>query len=177
MARILLVIFLVLAFYSCKPDKNRSIQIGNSYFDLKGYFGGEAARYAAEKPAVQKAVAINGKIETKKMVIKDWPRELAVFIDADINKSAWKGAFKVEKLKNGVRYTTTNKKIPIRKVSVFKQAEKINNIEIIIANHNLLYQSNDTLTYYPDSAYQIIKRQKIKLLDVKRYKISGRIEE
>lgn len=176
MAKKLVAIALALAFFSCRPENKAGTQSSNSYFDLKGYFEKEISRYIAQKPTVEKTVAINGKPESKKTVIKDWSRELAVFIDADINKSAWKGAFKIENERNGVHYTTLNEKIPVKEVSVFRHLQKVNKIEVVIANHNLLYHSNDTLTYYPDSLYQIIKSQKIRLMEGKRYKIVGRIE-
>ncbi|MBC7418861.1 MAG: hypothetical protein H7325_11995 [Pedobacter sp.] len=176
MAKKLTVLLLALAVFSCGREKKVSAVSKNAYFDLKGYFEKEIERYNSRKPTVEKTVAINGKANTKKLVIKDWPRELAIFIDADINKSAWRGEFKIEKSGNETHYSTANKKIPVKEVLISDKFGKVAKIEVIIANVNLLYKSNDTLTYYPDSLYQIVKQQKIRLMDVKRYKILGKIE-
>lgn len=165
-----------MAFFSCQQEKKTNTVAINSYFDLKGYFEKEISRYSAQKPVVEKTVAINGQAESKKIVIKDWPRELAVFTDADINKSAWKGLFKIQESENETHYSTANKKIPVKELIISKKSGEVSKIEVIIANINLLYHSSDTLTYYPDSLYQIVKQQKIKLMGVKRYKIVGKLK-
>lgn len=170
------LLFLALAMFSCQQEKTTKAVASNTYFDLKGYFGKEINRYSMQKPMVEKTVAINGQAESKTLVIKDWPRELAVFIDADINRSSWKGAFKIQDSENETRYSTENEKIPVKNLIVSKNLGKVSKVEIIVANVNLLYHSNDTLTYYPDSLYQIVKQQKIKLMGIKRYKIVGKIK-
>ncbi|MET4083006.1 hypothetical protein ABIB40_002973 [Pedobacter sp. UYP30] len=175
MAKKLYVLILSLAVFSCRPEKTAKAISNNAYFDLKGYFEKEVERYNAKKPTVEKTVAINGKAEIKRLVIKDWQRELAIFTDADINKSAWQGAFTIEKSGSDTHYTSENKKIPVKEVFISNKFGKVAKVEVIIANVNLLYHSNDTLTYYPDSLYQIVKQQKIKLMGVKRYKIVGKI--
>ncbi|MGY3053380.1 hypothetical protein ACVWYG_001580 [Pedobacter sp. UYEF25] len=176
MAKKISLLLLALAVFSCRPEKTVKAAINNDYFDLKGYFEKEVNRYNSEKPMVEKIVSIDGKSEKKKLVVKDWTRELAIFTDADINKSAWKGAFKIEKTGNDTRYFSANDKIPVKEVAISNRSGKVAKIKVIIANANLLYHSNDTLIYYPDSLYQIVKQQKIKLMGLKRYKILGKIK-
>ena len=170
------LILLLPVLFSCRPEKPGSTIAGNSYFDLKGYLGKEISRYTETNPFVEKTVSINGKAESKNIRVIDWSKELAVFIDADINKSAWKGDFKVDSSSNYAQYASTSEKIPVKQMFVFRADDKIVKVEIILSNRNLLYQSNDTLSYYPDSLYKIIKTQKIRLMDGKRYEIVGRIK-
>jgi len=144
------------------------------YFDLKGYFVGEAIRLNKINPQVKKQVIVNGTSETSVIHITDWQKEFAIFMNADINKASWKGSFKADNNLAFEHYTSANKKIPVKNLLVSKTDGKVKKIEIIIANKNILYLSGDTLIYYPDSLYQIKKYQKIKLLNAKSYQITGK---
>lgn len=158
---------------ACTDQPGRSAA-GTSYFDLQSYFKQEATRLNQARPLVEKTVMVNGEEEKKKLNIPDWQNELSVFADADINKSAWKGAFKVSKMTDGDIYATDEDKIPVKEVRVFKKDNKITGIRIFMRTENYLYNSLDTLAYYPDSTYQISKVQHIRLLNKKAYKITGK---
>jgi len=165
-----------LALFSCNQQKEAEINTSLSYFDVKGYFGREISRLQRLNPDVDKTVSINGIGENKKAKIADWTKELAIFVNADINKTSWKGSFK-SKEQNGVDiYTSDNKKIPVKKISVTWKGQKAGKIEIIIDNKNILYQSQDTLIYCPDSLYKIKKQQKIRLLKEKKYSVIGKLK-
>lgn len=165
-----------LGLLSCNQRKESEANTDLIYFDVKGYFAKEISHLQKLKPVVIKSVSINGAIEKKSLVIKDWNKELSVFVDADINKTSWKGSFAT--LKNDLQeiYTSSSKKIPVKKILIVKEDNRIKKIEIFIANKNILYTSNDTLTYYPDSLYQIKKQQKIRLLSAKKYTIIGKLK-
>lgn len=165
-----------LALFSCNQRKESEANTDLIYFDIKGYFAKEIIHLTELKPAVKKSVSINGALENKSLVIKDWTKELSVFLDADINKTSWKGSFVAIKNDHQETYTSSSKKIPVKKILIEKNGNKIRKVEIFIANKNILYTSNDTLTYYPDSLYQIEKRQKIRLLSAKKYSIIGKLK-
>lgn len=176
MIKKLYILVFALALFSCKEQRNDKANTSLPYFDIKGYFNLETIRLQKLNPAVNKTVSVNGIGENKKIKIKDWRKELAIFANADINKNSWKGSFE-EKKENGVDiYTSDNKKIPVKKLSITWKGQQAGKIEIIIDNKNILYQSHDTLTYYPDSLYQIKKLQKIKLLKSKSYLITGKLK-
>ncbi|PWS26056.1 hypothetical protein DHW03_18595 [Pedobacter yonginense] len=164
-----------LALFSCNQRKESEANTDLLYFDVKGYFKKEISRLQKQKPIVNKMVIVNGASENKALVIQDWNKELSVFIDADINKTSWKGSFQTSKNNLEENYTSSNKKIPVKSIRVEKDGARIKKVEIFIANKNILYTSNDTLVYYPDSLYQIKKQQKIKLLEPKKYIITGKI--
>jgi hypothetical protein len=144
------------------------------YFDLKGYFQQEVARLNKLQPLVDKTVTVNEKAERKKFKVANWADELTVFIDADINKSAWQGLFTVTRTDSVERYRSDDDKVPVKLVQVERKNKVITGITILLVTKNYLYQSADTLRYYPDRLYEIRKQQHIKLLDPKQYRVSGK---
>ena len=176
MVKKLYILVFALAFFSCNQRKEAEANTDLLYFDVKGYFAKEISRLQKLNPEVNKTVSINSVTENKTAKIVDWAKELAIFVNADINKTSWKGSFKIKE-QNGVdSYTSDNKKIPIKKLSITWNGQKAGKIEIIIDNKNILYRSLDTLTYYPDSLYVIKKQQKIRLLNEKKYSIVGKLK-
>lgn len=170
------ILAFALALFSCNQQKEAEANTSLTYFDIKGYFGKEISRLQQFNPNVDKTVSINGVSENKTAKITDWTKELAIFVNADINKTSWKGSFKTSKLDGADIYTSDSKKIPVKKILVIQNGNKVGKIEIIIDNKNILYQSQDTLTYYPDSLYTIKKHQKIRLLNEKRYLVIGKLK-
>ena len=169
--RKLFCFFLILAS-SCTLKEQKMDGTG-VYFDLTAYFKKEAARLSQSNLSIDKTVTVNGSQEEKKIKIDDWEKEFQSFISADINKASWRGSFKLEQDSISETYFTENEKIPVKKVEIAYRGDQIFSIKIFIINTNYLYVSNDSLSYYPDSLYQIKKTQKIKLLNEKKYSING----
>lgn len=172
------LIFLIftLTFVACNQREESKANTDLLYFDVKGYFNREAIRLNKINPLIRKEVSINNSIERKTAKVGDWEKEFSIFTNADINKTSWKGSFKIQKSPQFESYISNNKRIPVKKVFVFKTNNELKKIEVIIYNKNILYTSGDTLIYYPDSLYQIKKHQKIKLLKAKSYIITGKFK-
>lgn len=168
-------ILFVLFFGACNSAAPKK-QLPVSYFDLKGYIGTEVKRLHTLNPEIDKTVEVNKAEEQKKLKIADWQKELSVFSDADINKSAWQGLFKLVKTENLDTYTSDNEKVPVKSLKIIYKDGKVKGIKILISNANSLYTSNDTLSYFPDSLYEIKKTQHIKLLNEKNYRIIGKLK-
>ena len=167
----LLLIFLLGACSSgTQQKKSRALQ----YFDLKNYIAKEARRLTLLNPEIDKYVEVNHSGEHKKLKITDWQKELSVFSDADINKSAWQGLFKLNSDKDVKTYISDNEKVPVKSLSIRYKNGKISSLKILISTVNSLYTSNDTLSYFPDSLYEVKKTQHIKLLNEKNYHITGK---
>src|SRR5215217_318984 len=155
-------ILLLSAGCESKPDEQRkNISL---YYDLKGYFKKEADRLNSKNPIVRKMVSVNDSPETRSLKIPDWKKELSVISDADINKTSWRGAFSMRKNKNVEVYTSDDKKIHVKQVTINYRNGKPSGFLILIRNSNTLYTSTDSISYYPDSLYRIIKTQDIRLL-------------
>jgi len=162
----------LLFFMSCCNTEQQKVQ-PQQYFDLKGYFQQEAARLNKTKPLVLKTVSVNDSTESKKIRIADWNKELANFSDADINKSAWLGSFKVEKSGQQEIYSSNDDKVLVKKLEISQKNNKIASIKILLNTSNYLYHSTDTLAYFPDSLYEIRKTQQIRFLSGKKYRVKG----
>jgi len=174
MRNTIFLLLIVLFFGSCNPAGPKKQLSSLPYFNLKNYFAKEVKRLKLQNPEVNKTVMVNHTEEHKKLKIADWQKELSVFSDADINKSAWQGLFSLRKEKNSNTYLSNNEKVPVKSLSISYKNGKIYGIEILISNTNSLYTSNDTLSYFPDSLYDVKKMQHIKLLKEKRYRITGK---
>ena len=162
---------LVLLSISCVQEEKVQTQ-ATPYFDLENYFESEAARLNKANPKVHKTVVVNGEIEEKEVQIADWKQELESFIDADINKAAWRGAFSVQKDSATTIYSTQDEKIPIKKLIISFKENNVSAVVAIVNNTNKLYTSTDSLIYYPDSLYQIKKTQQIRFMQPKNYRVT-----
>ena len=176
MSKKIQILVFALGLISCNQEKQAKANTNLPYFDVKGYFDGEIIRMEKLNPDVSKTVGINGTTESKMVKITDWKKELTIFLNADINKRSWNGSFAVAKNEAYNTYTSNSKKIPIKQLTVRKKGSTIRSVQIIIANANILFQSHDTLNYYPDSLYEIKKQQKIRLLSEKKYTIIGKLK-
>lgn len=163
---------LVLFLSSCAQNEKNGAQ-SNSYFDIKGYFEKEAVRLKKLAPLIQKSVSIDGISEQKKIKIENYKKEFNNFISADINKVSWRGDFVVKIMGDLTQYSTLNNKIPVKELQIRYKDNVVKSIRIIEKTENILYYSSDTLSYFPDSLYEIKKTQKIKLLTQKKYVITG----
>lgn len=169
---LLLIIFLG----ACKPGTQKKQFRALQYFDLKDYIAKEAKRLSLLNPSVDKYVEVNKSGEHKKLKIADWQKELSVFADADINKSAWQGLFKQIDGKDSKTYVSDNEKVPVKSLSIQYKNGKLSRLQILISTVNSLYTSNDTLSYFPDSLYEVKKTQHIRLLNEKNYHIIGKFK-
>ena len=176
MIKKLCILVFVAALFSCTQQKEAEANTELLYFDIQGYFAKEGLRMQKLNPTFVKTVNVNGNIESKKIKIADWEKEFTIFTNADINKNSWKGSFQVNKQNGEEVYTSDSKKIPVKKLTVLRKDSTVRMIQIVINNKNILFQSNDTLTYYPDSLYAIKKKQKIRILNEKNYQVIGKLK-
>jgi hypothetical protein len=166
-------VFLLFALSACNNPELKPASGKQDYFALNAYFQKEALRLQRTSPVVDKTVLANGKTERKHLKIRSWTKELSSFIEADINKKAWAGEFKKTVNDSTETYLSSNEKVPVKKVAIFRRDKQIAGIVIIIKNKNYLYTSTDTLSYYPDKWYEVKKTQQIKLMSKKQYRING----
>jgi hypothetical protein len=165
--------FLIFLLASGCSNPEQAAVTQTNYFQLKPYFLNEAKRLQGLNPEIKKTVSVNGESETKRLKIASWEKEFSSFIDADINKRAWNGEFQKQVTEGMETYTSSNEKVPVKSVTIRKEKDKITGIVVLVTNKNYLYTSNDTLYYYPGKRYGVTKTQQIKLLDEKKYRITG----
>jgi hypothetical protein len=160
---------------ACKPDIKAN-GVGLTYFDLKGFFTKDTLYLNHLNKPVVKTVSHNGATESKKVKVTDWGRELGLFIDADINKPAWKNSYNVTANDTFLIYRAKYPELKMREMLIKKDKDKVKWILIFNLTKNILYTSSEKLTYYPDSLYLIEKSQHVKLMGNNNYRIQGTIE-
>lgn len=157
---------------SCKPD---NLQAGSApkYFDIKGYFDTNTALLSKRNPLVNKAVTQDSVTETKPVHIENWDAELSLFSQSDINKPAWRDSYDVDSGATGVIYRAKTLDLRTQLIVINKKGNKIKWLMIYNNSQNMLYQTSEKLSYFPDSLYIIQKYQKVRLLGANNYLVKG----
>ena len=162
----------------CKPDTSSPGRA--NYFDLKGYFQEEAARMAKRDPAIVKTSIHNGNSETQHLHIGDWLSEFSLFIASDINKAAWKSSYKADTSGSFISYTARDPDLRTHDILIKKEGIKIK--WILIHNYTKrsvfgknLSETIEKLSYFPDSLYQVQRKQYTRMLGTNIYNIKGLI--
>ena len=163
---------LLLLGNGCKPG-NTDTNPALKYFDIKGYFESEAIRLTKQNRPVLKMITYNGKKEDKMVTITDWKRELDFFESSDINKPALKDSYSIVESEDAVIYRAKNRDVKMQEMIVKKANKKVKWILIYNFKKNLLYQTTEKLSYFPDSLYLIEKQQRVRLLGKNFYRIKG----
>ncbi|HTD99956.1 MAG TPA: hypothetical protein VK668_11765 [Mucilaginibacter sp.] len=166
----LLACFLVLQ--GCKKDSAAASDT-MKYFDLKGYFRADSIRLSKMNPLVNKTVVHNKASETKKVHIPDWGTELSLFTESDINKPAWKESYSVQSSGDFLIYKAKDPALKTRDIIIKRNGDKIKWILVFNHTKNVLYETQEKLSYFPDSLYIIQKAQRVRLLGTDTYKITG----
>jgi len=161
------------SFESCTLDEKSKPLSKKAYFDIKEFFEGEINRLSNEKPTIYKEIQKNGQKEGKTITIKDWAKELDLFIESDINKPAWLTSYKTDINSDTTNYTALADELRVRSVQIIKIENRIASIKIESRDVNKLYESNERLSYYPDSLYVIKKSQHVKIIGNNNYQITG----
>jgi len=172
-AALLSGIVLTACLPACRPDVKES---GGAlkYFDINGYFTKDIARLNKLNKPVLKTVTHNTVSESKTVHIDNWELELSLFKDADINRPAWKNSYTVIDEDGMLIYRAKYPELKMREMLIKKDKGKIK--WILIYNKtpkNILYQTTEKLSYFPDSLYVIDKMQRVRLMGSNFYEIKG----
>jgi len=171
---VVLTILCIFSIPSCKPDNLKEGAL-KEYFDIKGYFEKNIAQLKKQHNTITKTVVHNGRSESKSVEISNWDTELALFSESDINKPAWTGNYAIQDSAGTIVYTAKDPELRTRRIVISKKEKSgIKQISIYNEVNNALYNTRETLNYFPDSAYTIEKYQKVKLLGANSYKITGK---
>lgn len=166
------MISLIVLIYSCGPEPTTNSK-ELKYFDVKGYFSKEIARLSKLNKPVLKSINFNGKDEVKRVFIKNWESELNFFVASDINKPSWKDSYTIESSENLLIYRAKDVNLKLQEMIVKQANNKVKWIMIYNNTKNMLYESSEKLSYFPDSLYLIQKSQKVRLLKKNIYSIKG----
>ncbi|MES2808267.1 MAG: hypothetical protein V4619_06560 [Bacteroidota bacterium] len=171
-AIVFIILFIATLLPACKPG-NLQTETPSKYFDIKGYFEADTARLTKLNPLITKTATHNGVTETKKLHIDNWGAELNLFIQSDINKPAWRESYNVDSGATGLIYRAKTLDLKTQLIVINKQGDKIKWVMLYNSSKNYLYETNEKLSYFPDSLYIIQKYQKVRLLGANNYLIKG----
>ncbi len=161
----------LLIFCACGPPEQ--ILRGTApFFDLKSYFSDEIKRLGHAVKG-KKSIRINGTLEEKDFDVIDIENDLSAFIASDINKPTWYDQYAIDSVFNNageltkIQYTARKDILKTQKIEVQFKAAAVSGIIIENANNNLLENSQQYLSYFPDEGYEIKINQKIILSPAK----------
>lgn len=168
----LLAVLFISALSACKPAIKET---GSSlkYFDLKGYFEREAARLDKLNKPVLKSVKHNGVTETKEVHISNWSTELSLFEGSEINRPAWKDSYSILADSALLIYKALYPELKTREILIKLAGGKVKYIMIINDSKNVLFHTQEKLSYFPDSLYLIQKAETVRFLGVNKYDFKG----
>lgn len=152
---------------ACGPQPKADIASGNTvYFDLKKYLESEITRLDKTQPTVLKTVSVNGKEEQQTLKQLDYRSELTPLLEADINRPAWEGKYRVDSTHIApgewtLTYTATDEKPPVRTMSVRFQKHVVESILIERAGQTLMAGSSQKLSYRPAAGFEVETLQKV----------------
>ena len=174
-------------FISCESEK-KNIDQTKTFYDLRGFIEGQITDLSLEKPVVSKTMAIGKEKSQLSSKDIDWKKELELFIQADINKPAYKNSYKILRT-DSVTYeylVKANEKIPVQylKIKLDRPRGLPVEIEALLKSENRLYKSEKKIgllcSYTNEKAkiisYKIEGFQKLITMDEKPFKIEGSVK-
>ncbi|MCS6821655.1 MAG: hypothetical protein NZ551_07285 [Microscillaceae bacterium] len=123
------------------------------FFDVETFIKTQIELLNEYKPKIAKKLKINDmydSITTRKV---NWNKELAIFLQADINKPAWKNSFNKQEQKNNwgtqITYQATEKQVPVQKLTILVDTPRQNiiSLEAILLKDNYFYVSEKKISF------------------------------
>ena len=158
------------------------------YFDVKGLLTQQAQRLDQRHAAVTKRVSLRGQApETVRLPTVKWADELAIFLQADINKAALRGAYAVDSvaLPGGLLRRTYTRRpgqnnAPVARLTVVEQGLVPQEIAATIVQNNPLFSAQKKLRLQLKNGqlrrYEVLGTQRLVLFDTLHYAAAGQVE-
>ena len=140
--------WVLLGLTSCQTPAETSTE-PNAYYDVKGFVQNQIQFLSQQQPMIEKTMVV-GKDEEKRTTREvDWKKELELFLQADINKPAFRLSYVTER-PDSLTYEykiQTEEDLPVRflKIILDKESGKPALIEAKISSKNKLYESEKNL--------------------------------
>ncbi|MCP9770847.1 hypothetical protein EGI22_23330 [Lacihabitans sp. LS3-19] len=135
------ILLISIVSLSCTEQKDFTEK---KYFDLKGFSENLIADLQKVKPEVKKTWQLDAKAETKSNKDIDWQKELALFVDADLNKKAYLNSYETRNSGLETLFSLKNgEELPVKLLSIQKDsAGKVEKISIERSTSNYLFKTN-----------------------------------
>jgi hypothetical protein len=158
------------------------------YFDVRGLLDAQIRQLSARHPGATKQVSLRGgPVETVRVPEVKWADELQIFYQADINKAALRGAYRLDSTTEAggaTRRTYTaqpgHSNVSVTRLSVLSAGGQPQEMEATLKQDNTLFSGQKqlrlTLQNGQLSAYSVRGLQKLVLFDTLRFSTSVRVE-
>lgn len=186
---------LLLALSSCDkgaqapdPAAPGAARAAGPYFDVRGLLDGQIRQLSARHPGAIKEVSLRGSTpETVRVPEVKWADELQIFYQADINKAALRGAYRLDSAAEAggaVRRTYTaqpgHPNVSVTRLSVLSEGGQPQELEATLKQDNTLFsgrkQLHLTLQNGQLRTYSVRGSQKLILFDTVRFKTSAQVQ-
>jgi len=113
----------------------------------------------------------------------DWKEELDAFKEADINRPAWRGQFKIDTISLErvyvITYKTDNEEIPVKNVviTVDKDTRQCLQVTVDKRTENFLYSSDQSLFFTTGEGYMMKGKLSVNYLFDSEYSIESEFIE
>lgn len=169
--------------WQCSPLPEPK-EFSTGYFPIRSFLLAQQQQFIKQGTGVQKTVLLEGQSETNIIYPKDsadWFGELAAFFEANINKPAYQGAYKVDTLfvdtdsLTRVSYIAQKPDLRVRWLHVYyaPNATEPSLLEAELFQQNLLYDSRQQLQFLPDEGYSIKGYQDVLLLGADSFAVEA----
>jgi hypothetical protein len=158
------------------------------YFDVRGLLDAQIRELSARHPGAIKQVSLRGgTVETVRVPEVKWADELQIFYQADINKAALRGAYRLDSATEtggAIRRTYTaqpgHDNVTVTRLSVLSAGGQPQEVEASLKQDNTLFSGQKqlrlTLQQGQLSAYSVQGSQKLVLFDTLRFNTSVRVQ-
>lgn len=131
------------------------------YYDLPKCMTHQVETLQKMGKQVRKKLTKDGQTQTVERGEVNWKEELELFMECDINRPAWRGAFSADTVQLErimvITYRTDNDEIPVKSVVVTLDRENRQCLRLTIdrGTENFLYSSSQKLFFTPGEGYTI----------------------
>ncbi len=147
------------------------------YFSISPYIDTLTKDLSQNGTGLKKFARLNKSVDSTFTKTVNWENELSIFKEAEINKSSYRGKFKVDStFSNGqqiITYTTDDKKIRAKFLKLTKENGSIISIEVKLRTNNTLYTSAQDLVLIPGKSFSVDGMQNIAQLNVDSFRLEG----
>lgn len=178
--RELVYLFLMMCLCSCSGESEQHHAGGehDSFINLKALVSADIQRLESQNCGSVKRGMIDGDSASSVVSNVEWKKELQVIADADINKRAWIPHFKSDTIRHQsdtlqIIVRANRDDIPTRTINLWLVNEKIIEVYIEKRTSNLLFSSEQKITYQPGRSYHIRGTQKAVFLSRKEFEITS----
>lgn len=153
--------------------------VRSPYFSIPEFFRAECSSLKKQKAVLIKKVQYDGKEELMQINQPDWENELRPFLDCDLNKPAYAGAYTIDTAMTdgayAVFYKAKEPKMPIRMVSLNYANDKLVSVYMETGKSNSWFRLRQEMTFTPGEGYQIKGSQKMAIGKETKFTISGSV--